>query len=180
MPRNMCLSIPALLLLTLCACQHDPMRYIPLADRNFMAAQSRMGADGADGQMNGGATSVESMLAHARSTGVVQAGAGGGTMSAAAKAGVVSVAFTGADVQPDETQRARIREILPAAKVQGRATVVGSKDPADTNYLGQRRATAVANILLVDIPGTMVRFDKAVPSGTVIISVRDITPGRVE
>lgn len=158
------LTLRTMPLLAMAACSHDPIRYIPEADRNMLQAQARLGNGGDGGNAS---ISVDEMLRRAKE--------GDATKPAPTRV----VLHFGADaIQPDAAQRDTLRAFAATAgaATAGPPTVVvssrpGSFDDPGTPVLGPRRAVAVSHELAAMVADVRVKFEPSLPPDVVVVSL---------
>lgn len=153
------------LMLSVAACSHEPLSYIPQADRVQLQAEARMGEAGGGGRP----ISVDDMLRNARAAAPADPNA-----PAPSVPGRLLVRFDGSAVQPDAAQREALRRFATAALADRHGLLVRSEPGSfagnDASVLGPRRAVAVSRELSDIAPNVDVRFDTALPAGVVVVT----------
>ncbi len=159
MPRRL---LPLLPLLG--ACQQEPMRYIPQADRTLLQAQARLGEGGVAAATPQSRTSVADMLARARSADPAPAR--------------LVLRYAATEVLPDAAQRAVLVNFATANRGAPRVVVVARSGglAGEDALLSQRRALAVARLLEADFREVQLRFEREAPAGQVLV-LRDAGTG---
>ena len=142
-------------LLSLTSCAHDALTYIPKTDRDFIQAQTRVDVDGVSSK---GGITVGELLAKAKD----------GDDSYKLK-GLTTVTFEDDTVVLTDNQKNDIQYVSNMAKKLGWATVVGYRDSSN-NFLGQRRAIAVARYMEKDVPHVVLKFNNDVSPNQVIVT----------
>ncbi len=152
-----------LLCVLLAACSHDPVHYIPEADRRAAAS---------DGS---GPISVDELLARVRSSESTapESATQAGTMQAETPGRIV-MRFADNAIQPDAGQREALRQFAAASLAARQPVVVssrpGSFDDPGQKVLGQRRAIAVARELSSVAGDVETHFDAALPADVVVVT----------
>lgn len=158
--------LPLCLGLLLAGCEHEPMEYIPPADRALLQAQARL----AGGGSGAGPVTVQDMLARARDAKTPD----GPTGTASRAPEPLVLRFASGVVMPDAQQRETLGGFATAA--QGRRLIVLSRPgvaSGATPMLGQRRAMAVARALRQDESEIELRFSSDAPPDVVVVSLGD-------
>ncbi len=140
--------------LGLAACEHEPLEYIPPADRALLQAQARMG----DGGGTQGPVSVEDMLRRARAA-----------PDSAVPAKLV-LQFSRDAVTLDDAQKQSLAQFAAAAKEKS-VTVQSRRGGFDGSaaLAGQRRAMAVARELTGHVAAIELRFAPDTPDDVVVV-----------
>ena len=161
-------TLLCLLPLLASACAHEPMEYIPPADRSMLQAQARLGGDESAAPKEG--IPVDEMLARARTQN-----------SDAAAAGRLVLHFAAGDAAPDAGQKVQIAAFARATGGAPLRVIARKRSLSeDTALLTQRRAVAVAKMLAASTPNVDITFAVTTPGDEIIITrsnaLQDATP----
>ena len=147
--------------LALAACEHEPMEYIPPADRAMLQAQARMGEAGSAARP----VTVDEMLARAKAS-----SAGGTAKTQGGTPAPLVLQFSAGAVQPDEAQKQSLTGFATAARGRPIAVIARPSAPGgETALLGQRRAMAVARALQPSVPDVDLKFTPDAPPDVVVV-----------